>query len=163
MIYAAVGSLSSRFSEVVRSEASAFSDSSHHCGSDFFAVVEAEHIVATHRMIQFYMRALLRNDRPSVTEKCAEHKLGFCAGPLTQADAGRTLIESGMSLDFSTSSATAYNASAYAFALASSTVVPYAIAPGTSGISAIHRPSVSRSYPGNGWRANKIQRMGEPG
>jgi hypothetical protein len=57
----------------------------------------------------------------------------------------RTLIESGMSFDFSTSSATAYNARAYAFALASSTVVPYAIAPGTSGISAIHRPSVSRS------------------
>src|ERR1700686_5148753 len=39
----------------------------------------------------------------------------------------------------------AYKANAYAFALASSTVVPYAIAPGTSGISAIQRAHQSRA------------------
>src|SRR6266700_561987 len=96
-------------------------------------------------MVQFYVGAFLRNDTPPIANERAEYDFSFVARPLAQAEILRTLIESGMSFDFSTSSATAYNASAYAFALASSTVVPYAIAPGTSGISAIQRPSVSRS------------------
>src|SRR5437764_9461436 len=91
------------------------------------------------------MRAFLRNNSPALAQECPTHDFRLRARPLAQADTGSTLIESGMLLDFSTSSATAYNASAYALALASSIEAPYAIAPGTSGISAIHGPSVSRS------------------
>ena len=140
-----MSSLYSRFSEVAGSEAGALCDSGQHRGANFFTIVEAEHIGAMHGVSQFYMGTFLRQDSPAFSQKCLAHDLGLRARPLAQADTGRTLIESGMSFDFSTSSATAYNASAYAFALASSTVVPYAIAPGTSGISAIHLPSVSRS------------------
>jgi hypothetical protein len=96
-------------------------------------------------MAQFNVGTLLGENSPTLSEECSAHDLGLRARPVAQADTGRTLIESGISFDFSTSSAMAYNASAYAFALASSIVLPYAIAPGTSGISAIHRPSLSRS------------------
>ena len=113
--------------------------------TNLFIVVKPEHIVPIVGMVQFDVRSLLRDDGPTFSEKCTLHY--FCLGtrPLTQAETVRTLIDSGMSLDFSTSSAIAYSASAYAFALASSSDDPYAMAPGTSGISAIHRPSVSRS------------------
>src|SRR5271163_4912203 len=107
--------------------------------------MKPEHVVPVIRMAQFDVRTPLRNDRPTFSEKCRLHC--FCLGtrPLAQAEMVRMLIDSGMSLDFSTSSAIAYSARAYAFALASSADDPYAIAPGTSGISAIHRPSVSLS------------------
>lgn len=96
-------------------------------------------------MIEFDVRTSLRHYGPAVAKQRSFYQLGFCARPLAQADAEGTEIESGMSFDFSTSSATACKARAYALALASSTVVPYASAPGTTGISAIHRPSSSRS------------------
>jgi hypothetical protein len=113
--------------------------------TNLFIVVKPEHVVPKVGMVQFDMRSPLRNHGPTFSEKCTLHY--FCLGtrPLAQAETVRTLIDSGMSLDFSTSSAIAYSASAYAFALASSSDDPYAMAPGTSGISAIHRPSVSRS------------------
>jgi len=103
------------------------------------------HVVSMIGMVQFDVRTPLRDDGPTFSEKCPLHC--FCLGtrPLAQAEMVRMLIDSGMSLDFSTSSAIAYSARAYAFALASSADDPYAMAPGTSGISAIQRPSASRS------------------
>src|SRR5260370_41767359 len=62
----------------------------------------------------------------------------------TQAEAQSSVIERGTFLEFSTSAMTR-KASAYAFLLASSSVVPYTITPGTAAISAIQRPSSSRS------------------
>jgi hypothetical protein len=107
--------------------------------------MKSEHVVAEVGMVQFDVRSALRDYGPTFSEKCAHHC--FCLGtrPLTQAETVRILMDSGMSLDFSTSSAIAYSANAYAFAFASPSDDPYARAPGTSGISAIHRPSVSRS------------------
>jgi hypothetical protein len=92
------------------------------------------------------MRALLRGGwLPSDTNKCPVNESSFGARPLAHAMA-RSLIEvGGSSSEFSTSSATARSAIAYALLIASSLLFPYASAPGTSGISAIHRPSVSRS------------------
>jgi hypothetical protein len=111
----------------------------------FFSVMESKHITAMRRMAQFYVRSFLRNYNPSFANQCPKYDSRLRTAPFAQAGMWRTLIESGMSLDCSTSSAMAYRANAYAFAFASWTVVPYANAPGTSGISAIQRPSVSRS------------------
>jgi len=91
------------------------------------------------------LRTPLGSNLPALPNECSKHPLSLGAGPLGQAGTGEITIESGMFLDFSTSSATAYRARAYAFAFASSTVAPYAKAPAISGISAIQRPSVSRS------------------
>jgi len=70
---------------------------------------------------------------------------GLRAGPLAQAGAQSSVIERGTFLEFSTSSAMTRKANAYAFLLASSSVAPYTITPGTAAISAIQRPSSSRS------------------
>src|SRR5208282_4395610 len=107
--------------------------------------MKSEHVVPKIGMVQFDMRSPLGDHGPTFPEECAHHC--FCLGtrPLPQAETVRILIDSGMSLDFSTSSAIAYSANAYAFAFASPSDDPYAMAPGTSGISAIQRPSVSRS------------------
>jgi hypothetical protein len=113
--------------------------------TDFLIVVESEHVVPIIGMVQFNVRSLLTNYGPTFSEEGPLDYFRLGTAPLAQADIGRILIESGMSLDFSTSSAIAYSASAYAFAFASSSDDPYAMAPGTSGISAIQRPSVSRS------------------
>jgi hypothetical protein len=111
----------------------------------FFFVMESKHVTAVSRMAQFYVRTFLRNYDPPFANQRPKYDARLRTAPFAQAGMWRTLIESGMSLECSTSSAIAYKANAYAFAFASSTVVPYAIAPGTSGISAIQRPSVSRS------------------
>src|SRR5690242_10635669 len=112
---------------------------------NFFAVVKSEHVVAARGMVELYVGAFLGNDRPTFSAQRLQDTGRLGAAPLVQAGILRTLIESGMSRDFSTSSAMAYKASANAFACASWMVLPYAMAPGTSGISAIQRPSVSCS------------------
>lgn len=140
-----MGSLYSRVSEIVRSEPGTLGDTRKHLMANFFVIVKAEHVIPELWMLKFDVRTLTGEHAPAFSQKRTEDNICFSAWPLTQAGMRRILIESGMSLDFSTSSATAYRASAYAFALASSTVVPYAIAPGTSGISAIQRPSSSCS------------------
>jgi hypothetical protein len=91
------------------------------------------------------MGTSLRNNCPSNFEQRLEGMFCLHARPLTQAEAQSTLIERGTFLEFSTSSAMTRKASAYAFLLASSSVLPYTITPGTAAISAIQRPSSSRS------------------
>jgi hypothetical protein len=113
--------------------------------AEFFSGMESKHVTAVDRMAQLYMRTFLRNNNPPFADQCAKNDSRLRTAPFAQAGMWRTQIESGMSFECSTSSAIAYRASAYAFAFASSTVAPYANAPGTSGISAIQRPSVSRS------------------
>jgi hypothetical protein len=113
--------------------------------ADFFVVVESEHVISALRVLELDVRTLSREDMPAISHKRTEDNICLRARPRSQAGMRRILIESGISLDFSTSSATAYSARAYALAFASSWVSPYAIAPGTSGISAIQRPSSSRS------------------
>ena|ERR1700680_189360 len=140
-----VSSSYSRLSEVFWNESSMLSYSGQNRMAKFFFVMESKHVVAVGRMAQFYMRTFLRNNHPSFANQRSKDNSRLRTAPFAQAGTWRTLIEFGMSLECSTSSAIEYKANAYAFAFASSTVVPYAIAPGTSGISAIQRPSVSRS------------------
>ena len=120
--------------------------------------MKAEHEVAILWMVQLNVRAFLGNDLPTVPQQGPENEFGLGGAPFTQAEIGKMLIESGIFFDFSTSSAMAYSANAYAFALASSSVSPYAKAPGTSGISAIQRPSSSRSI--SNWnRKSRLLRL----
>ena len=79
--------------------------------TDFFVVVEPEHVISLVRMLKLDVRTFLREDAPAPSQKRADD-VRFGAGPLTQAGMRRILIESGISLDFSTSSATAYSARA---------------------------------------------------
>src|SRR5579863_5821008 len=97
-------------------------------------------------MFEFDMRTPLRHFVPSLAKQGFVHSTRFSARPDAHAIARVKLIdEGGSSSQCSTLSATARNAIAYAFTIASCLSPPYAIAPGTSGISAIHRPSFSRS------------------
>jgi hypothetical protein len=92
------------------------------------------------------MRTILRHSIPADSKQGLVDAGSFRARPYAHAMAREKLIDvGGSSLQFSTSSATTRRAIAYAFTTASCGVSPYAIAPGISGISAIHRPSVSRS------------------
>jgi hypothetical protein len=71
--------------------------------------MESEHVVAPVRVMKLYVGTSLRNNLPALSLKSPENDPGFGAGPLTQADTGRIRmkIESGILLDFSTSSAMA--------------------------------------------------------
>ena len=69
--------------------------------------MESEHVVAVIGMVKLNMRTFLRNDLPALSLQGPEDDAGLGAGPLPQAEAGRMTIESGILLDFSTSSATA--------------------------------------------------------
>lgn len=92
------------------------------------------------------MRTDLTKKLPTDFEKCPVYEAAFGPRPLTHAIACSRRIEfGGSSRECSTSSATDLSAMAYALLMASSLVSPYANAPGTSEISAIQRPSVSRS------------------
>jgi hypothetical protein len=92
------------------------------------------------------MRADLAEKNPTDFEQGSIDETGLGARPLTHAIARSRLIEfGGSAVECSTSSATERKAMAYALLTASSLVTPYAKAPGTCEISAIHRPSVSCS------------------
>lgn len=92
------------------------------------------------------MGADLPKVSPADLEKRLIYEAGLGAWPLAHAILRSTLIElGGSSVECSTSSATERSAMAYALFTASSLVLPYANAPGTCEISAIHRPSVSSS------------------
>jgi hypothetical protein len=123
-----------------------FSNLSQHLGSNFFAFMKGPNVITVSQTSQLFMGTTLRYYVPTYPEKCLTYDIGPSAGPITHAMARtRLIVLGGSSLDCSTSSATERNAIAYAVAIASCGVAPYAIAPGTSGISAIQRPSVSRS------------------
>jgi hypothetical protein len=97
-------------------------------------------------MAKFDVRSGLMNRLPADLHKRLIYTAGPGAGPCAHAIARcRKLMDSKASCDFSTSSASARKAIAVAFAHASCSVMPYASAPGTSGISAIQRPSSSSS------------------
>ncbi len=99
-------------SQVIRSKTSSLCNAGQHLVTKFFVIVESEHVVSAHRVLEFDMRSFLREDAPAHAEKGSENDVRFGAGPLTQAGMGRILIESGIWLDLSTSSATAYSARA---------------------------------------------------
>jgi hypothetical protein len=124
-----------------------FCDSRQNFRSKFIAISVGPHItrVCCCFVFQFYMRTTLRDNRPPNLKKSLEGMFRLHAAPVTQAETQSSLIERGTFSEFSTSSAMARSASAYAFLLASSSVCPYTITPGTAGISAIQRPSSSRS------------------
>jgi hypothetical protein len=131
--------------KIIRHEIRMLRYTGQHPRSNLLVVVETEHIISVIRVVELNVGTLLGNDAPTFAHQSAQDNPRLRAAPLAHAEAGAILIESGIFLDFSTSSAIAYSASAYAFARASSLDAPYASAPGTSGISAIQRPSASRS------------------
>jgi len=142
-----VSSLYSRLSEVFRLKSSFLSDTGEHFRSKFIAIRECPCIgIRKIRISEFKVRTFLCVGWfPSDTDKRSVHDPRFSTGPLTHAMARSSLMFGGSSSEFSTSSATARSAIAYALFIASSLVLPYASAPGISGISAIQRPSVSCS------------------
>lgn len=134
-------------SQIVWSESCVFGDPSQHLRADFILIVKGPDIVRelVRSMVQLDVGTALVNGNPSDGEKCLEHPPSLCAGPKTHAVAQTKQRDFGTSCDFSTRSAITRSAKAYALALASSSVAPYAITPGISEISAMKRPSVSRS------------------
>jgi hypothetical protein len=96
-----------QFSDVVGGQAGMFRDPTEHFRADLFIVVEMKYVRTALRMGQFDVRAPLGSNSPADTLQRAQHS--FCLGtrPMTQADFSRTLIDEGISLEASTSSATA--------------------------------------------------------
>ncbi len=80
---------------------------SEHFRANLFIVVEREYVGRAVRMAQFRMRASLRNNGPANSLQGAEYRSCFGARPMAQADFSRILIDVGMSLEASTSSAIA--------------------------------------------------------
>ena len=120
-------------------------DSRQHARSNFFFVVESPYVIGVSRiaLAKLTMRARLGDNVPAYFLQRFQDTTGPGAGP--SAHAQTSLMDLGTRLEFSTSSAMDRKARAYALDLASSSVFPYANAPGISGISAIQRPSASRS------------------
>jgi len=81
--------------------------SSKHFRADLVVAVETEGIEATLWVLQFSVRAPLGNNRPATALQGTHHSFRLGARPTTQADFSRMLIDVGMSLEASTSSATA--------------------------------------------------------
>jgi hypothetical protein len=134
--------------EIVGSEASLLCNAREHFRAYFVAVVKSPGMsVIIIAVTQLNVRTSLMDRLPSDFYERLVYAAGPSTGPVAHAIARcRKLMELGISsCDFSTSSATARNAIAYALLMASRSVMPYAIAPGTSGTSAIQRPSSSRS------------------
>jgi hypothetical protein len=97
-------------------------------------------------MAEFLVGADLTQVSPADFEQCSINDSSLGARPLAHAILrSRLIVVGGASSECSTSSAIDRSAIAYALLTASSFVAPYANAPGTCGISAIQRPSVSSS------------------
>jgi hypothetical protein len=84
-----------------------FGDSSQHAMANFLIVMKSKHVVSVRGVMQLNVKSFLRDYSPTFSEKRSLHQFGLGARPLAHADTGRILIDSGMSLDFSTSSAIA--------------------------------------------------------
>lgn len=99
-------------------------------------------------MAKLEVRARLMNRLPTDLHERLIYAAGPGAGPV--AHATRTalchrIVDGGSSCERSTLSASERRAMANALFTASCSLVPYANAPGTSGTSAVHRPSTSCS------------------
>jgi hypothetical protein len=110
--------------EILAGEPRMLGYSSKNATTQLFIVMKSKHVATEGGMAQFYVGATLGDNHPSFTNQRPKDDSGFGTAPFADAGMWRTLMESGMSLDCSTSSATAYSANAYAFAFASSTVAP---------------------------------------
>jgi hypothetical protein len=84
---------------------------------------------------------------------------GLCAGPFTHRHVNEKLGSSAGILLCSIWSANARSARASTLAMASFLVVPYAMAPGRFGISAIQRPSTSRSVSMRNFMVSILSRL----
>lgn len=133
--------------QIPRPQSGMFRYSRQHSRSDLDAVVECPNVVATFGVRQKDVGAFLGFDRISDSQKCTKYLGRFGARPLAHCQAAsiETVTVSVGSFCCSMRSARTRRASACADALASFSVAPYAITPGTSAISAIQRPSASRS------------------
>jgi hypothetical protein len=90
-------------------------------------------------------RTLLPFDCPANPKQGSKHLLCFRRRPLAHAATVNTSFSSGISSSWSSRSASTRRANACAFEIAWLRVSPYTMTPGSSGISAIHRPSSSLS------------------
>lgn len=120
-------------------------DAAEHTGADLLLVVEREHKVRPTPPLQDSVGSTLPFDRPSDSNQCGKRLASFYAPPPGHAAAKLMSVKSAPASPFSTRSATTRSAKACALAFASADVRPYARTPGSSGTSAIQRPSASFS------------------
>jgi hypothetical protein len=133
-------------SEVSWSQAGPPSDSGEHVRADLFAVVKSKDVIRPIGSCQYSMRCSgLALDRPTDAEQSRQDQASLARRPTTHAGTAKSSSSSGTVSPCSIRSAMTRRASVSALATASALLSPYAITPGKSGISAIHRPSDSRS------------------
>lgn len=121
-----------------------FRDARRHPGADFFAIMKSEHEVGITRPGEGSVGGCPLH-YPAVATQCGQNAPCLCARPAIHAAVKRIWMGSTGCSPVSIRSATARRVRASARAMASSLVLPYFIAPGISVISAIQRPSLSRS------------------
>ena len=132
-------------SEVIGAQASMSCDPGHHPRPNLFAVVKREHVVCPSCPSQRPMRTTLSLDLPADPQQGCQDYSGLTCSPVAHAATVNTCLNSGALSPCSSRSAKARRTSASTRAIASSRVVPYAMAPGSSATSAIQRPSSSTS------------------
>jgi len=130
--------------QVLRTEPGVFSNLGQSRRADLFVVVEAKGKVPPPGPLEFPMRSDLLFQRPSQAQQGGVHTFGFSGVPDAHA-AKSTFSGPGTSSPLSIMSASTWRAIDLTFRTASSSVPPYAITPGRSGIEAKIRPSSSRS------------------
>ena len=131
--------------QVVRRQSCTFSDARQHLWTNLVRSMESEDKVGPAIALQDSVGATtFALDRPADTKQ-RRKKLTCLNGRPVHPCTANTPSISGMSSPCSRRSARTRNASALAFATASSRFAPYTRTPGNSGTSPIQRPSVSRS------------------
>src|SRR5262249_17029492 len=107
--------------------------------------MKRENVVRRTKPLQYPVRAGLPLYTPTDAEEGGQDALRLRGRPLGHAASKNSAISGGSASPFSIRSAITLNASTLVLARASASVAPYAITPGSAGISAIQRPSSSRS------------------
>jgi hypothetical protein len=134
-----------------------FGNAAEHIRADFHIIMERPCIgrgfIGMHQLNMGRTFAISRFGRPADTKECAIYFSCLRTGPVAQRARAREMLNSMVGDDLARSirSARTRRAKARTERTASCFVLPYTITPGRLGISAIHRPSASRSISIRKW------------
>ena len=138
--------MSLHFSQIFRRQAGMLGDTCQHLRSKLLLIMKCENAVGpTYPSKHAVRSARLPFDRPTNAKQGSEDLTSFGRRPMAHDDTANTSFSSGISSPYSSLSAMTRKANASAFETASFRLSPYAMTPGSAGISAIHRPSSSLS------------------
>ena len=132
-------------SEVVRAQTRSLGDPRQHTRADLLTGAERKHVLRPTATRKDLVRSRGAFDAPPDTQQGRQNAASLDGWPSAHAAANWMVFGLGEGSPCSSRSATTRSANAFARLAASSRLSPYAMTPGSSMISAIQRPSSSRS------------------